>query len=76
MALSKTAILGEGARRTGFQVWPVCNMTDPNRVVRVRACAERTYVSDRAAEVVRTLTKLGRDPGAKDCCVGAGADRV
>ena len=67
MALSKTAISAEWPRRRGFEVWAEWNMTGRNRAVCVRSCVAKTYVSDRAAEVVRTLTKWGYVGGtAKD----------
>ena len=59
MALSKTPISAEGPRRSGFDVWPEWNKTGRNRAICVSACAERSYVSNRAAKVVRVLTKNG-----------------
>jgi len=73
LALSKTAILAEGPRRTRFEVWPEWNMTGRNRSICVRPCAERTYVSRKAEKVVRVLTKNGAVGGT---AAGHGSGRT
>ena len=65
MALSKTAILAEGPRKTGSEVWPERNMSGRKRAICVRACEQKTYGSREAAKVVRVLTNkpgVGGDP--------------
>jgi len=76
LALSKTAISADGPRRTGLDVWGEWNMRGRKRAICVRGCVTRTYVSDRAAEIVRVLTKNGNPPSPAYSAVAAWAAKA
>ena len=76
MALSKRAKTAEGPRKTGSVVWLECNMRGQNRVVRVKPCAERTYVFRGAEKVVRVLTKNSTPPSAACSAIAVSAAKA